>query len=176
MFDLIITVLFGWLGVHKFIKGKIGIGILYLLTMGLFGIGWFVDSIIALINYIKSRNSAPAASNYEPVTSFEVAGMPFVKDDIASIMSKNNPKYSDFVYRVREDYATLKPEPTNPHDHNAIAIYVDDVRIGYVPAVLTRQIRPLIGKRYFYTRIYGGDRIVENEIIESNFKGLVNIE
>lgn len=30
---------------HKFYEGKIGMGILYLCTMGLFGIGWIVDLI-----------------------------------------------------------------------------------------------------------------------------------
>lgn len=33
---------------HKFYEGKIGMGIVYLLTGGLFGIGWFID-IISLI-------------------------------------------------------------------------------------------------------------------------------
>lgn len=33
---------------HKFYEGKFGMGILYLLTFGLFGIGWIID-IIALI-------------------------------------------------------------------------------------------------------------------------------
>lgn len=30
---------------HKFYEGKIGMGILYILTLGLFGIGWVVDLI-----------------------------------------------------------------------------------------------------------------------------------
>lgn len=33
---------------HKFYEGKIGMGILYLFTAGLFGIGWIVD-IISLL-------------------------------------------------------------------------------------------------------------------------------
>jgi hypothetical protein len=28
----------------------------------------------------------------------------------------------------------LKPEPDNPHDHNAVAVYTNGVQIGYVPA------------------------------------------
>lgn len=38
----------GWLGAHKFYEGRIGAGILYLLTMGIFGIGWLIDTIILL--------------------------------------------------------------------------------------------------------------------------------
>ena len=33
---------------HKFYEGKIGMGVLYLFTGGLFGIGWFVDLIVLL--------------------------------------------------------------------------------------------------------------------------------
>ena len=33
----------GIFGVHKFYEGKIGSGILYLFTSGIFGIGWLID-------------------------------------------------------------------------------------------------------------------------------------
>lgn len=38
----------GYLGAHKFYEGKIGMGILYLLTGGLVGIGWLVNTITLL--------------------------------------------------------------------------------------------------------------------------------
>lgn len=41
--ELIITILFGWLGVHKFIEKDDTLGFLYLFTFGLFGIGWIYD-------------------------------------------------------------------------------------------------------------------------------------
>lgn len=38
----------GGLGIHKFYEGRIGMGILYLFTGGIFGIGWIIDCIILL--------------------------------------------------------------------------------------------------------------------------------
>ena len=32
----------------KFYEGRIGMGILYVITVGFFGIGWFLDCIILL--------------------------------------------------------------------------------------------------------------------------------
>ena len=40
---------FGVFGVHKFYEGKIGLGILYIFTGGLCGIGWLVDLIMLLL-------------------------------------------------------------------------------------------------------------------------------
>ena len=38
----------GYVGAHKFYEGKVGMGILYIFTVGLFGIGWLVDMIAIL--------------------------------------------------------------------------------------------------------------------------------
>lgn len=42
---LVLCICLGYFGAHKFYEGKAGMGILYLLTFGLFGIGWIVDII-----------------------------------------------------------------------------------------------------------------------------------
>lgn len=39
----------GFLGAHKFYEGKTGMGVLYVFTGGLLGIGWIVDTIAILL-------------------------------------------------------------------------------------------------------------------------------
>lgn len=48
MVGLLIAIFLGWLGGYRFYKRQTGLGILYLLTFGIFGIGWIVDIISAL--------------------------------------------------------------------------------------------------------------------------------
>lgn len=53
--ELCLCLFLGWLGVHKFYAGKSGMGILYLFTFGLFGIGWLIDTIKCIVNVISSK-------------------------------------------------------------------------------------------------------------------------
>ena len=46
---------FGGLGFHKFYVGKVGAGILYFFTIGLFGIGWLLDLIFILMGTSTDR-------------------------------------------------------------------------------------------------------------------------
>lgn len=43
----------GGLGIHRFYVGKIGTGVLYLFTFGLFGIGVIVDFIMLVCDNFK---------------------------------------------------------------------------------------------------------------------------
>lgn len=45
---LLLCIFLGYFGGHKFYEGKIGMGILYIFTFGLFGIGWFIDFVTLL--------------------------------------------------------------------------------------------------------------------------------
>lgn len=46
---VLLTFFFGVIGVHRFLRGQVGLGILYILTAGLFGIGVLIDFIISLV-------------------------------------------------------------------------------------------------------------------------------
>ena len=60
MKDFAITLFFGWLGIHKFTQKKYGLGKLYLLTLGLFGIGWGIDTILAFVRMVNGKRQVPA--------------------------------------------------------------------------------------------------------------------
>lgn len=45
---LLLCLFLGGIGAHKFYEGKTFMGIIYLLTVGLFGIGWAIDCLILL--------------------------------------------------------------------------------------------------------------------------------
>lgn len=46
---LVLCIFLGCFGVHKFYEGKAGMGILYLFTGGLCGIGWMIDIVLILL-------------------------------------------------------------------------------------------------------------------------------
>lgn len=54
--SLLLCLMFGWLGAHKFYEGKTGMGILYIFTGGLFAIGIWVDFIVILAHEGKFYN------------------------------------------------------------------------------------------------------------------------
>lgn len=44
-----------WLGVHRFYVGKIGTGILFILTLGGLGIWWIVDLILIVTGNLRDK-------------------------------------------------------------------------------------------------------------------------
>lgn len=58
--ELILCILLGWAGGHKFYNRKCGLGILYLLTCGLFTVGWIGDAIkLVLMKFSKNPDESP---------------------------------------------------------------------------------------------------------------------
>ena len=55
----ILFIFFGYLGVHRFYVGKIGTGILMLLTVGGFGIWALIDGILLITGDFKDSNGIP---------------------------------------------------------------------------------------------------------------------
>lgn len=79
MVDAILCWFLGAFGAHKFYEGKTGLGILYIFTFGLFGIGVLVDFIMILcgkghdsdglpiVQWLDNNNNSNQSSGVTPV-------------------------------------------------------------------------------------------------------------
>lgn len=59
MVALLLCIFLGCFGAHKFYVGKGGMGVLYLLTGGLFGFGWVIDIILIATGSFKDEFGLP---------------------------------------------------------------------------------------------------------------------
>lgn len=64
----IIAITLGWAGGYRFYRKQYGLGVLYLFTFGLFGIGWFVDIFASLkekaVTSVSSKVSQRLSDDY----------------------------------------------------------------------------------------------------------------
>lgn len=56
---LVLCMTFGFLGVHRFYVGKVGTGILMILTLGGLGIWTLIDLVMILAGYFRDKEGLP---------------------------------------------------------------------------------------------------------------------
>ena len=56
---LLLCIFLGVFGAHKFYVGKIGMGILYLFTVGLCGFGWIIDIVLIITGSFRDEFDLP---------------------------------------------------------------------------------------------------------------------
>ena len=56
---LLLCLFLGGIGAHRFYVGKIGTGILWLFTVGIFGIGWVIDLLLLIVCSFRDSAGYP---------------------------------------------------------------------------------------------------------------------
>ena len=95
--------------------------------------------------YTKHMNSEPEEQVETDVLELNVAGYDYKQNELKGLLEYINDEYTlskkafleevtDRVYQYDTEYhpAQLVREPKNEYDPNAIAVYVDNVHIGYI--------------------------------------------
>lgn len=96
----LITLFGGLFGAHKFAKKQIGIGILYLLTCGLFGIGWLIDSVKAFIDIFKQDSEIPCTNCDYLASLYDRMNRDLLQHEIIR-------KYVDRYYKGSEEIESM---------------------------------------------------------------------
>lgn len=97
---LVLTIFLGFLGVHRFVVGKVGTGLLYLFTSGLFAIGWLVDIIVVATG--SFRDSQGRVVTWKGEGRSQSAGGAFVPapGETLEFLAEGKPPESDSQGRV----------------------------------------------------------------------------
>lgn len=121
---LIITMFLGMFGVHKFIDKKIGLGILYLFTCGLFGIGWIIDIVKTIISLNDHKQNTFNVSFNGTTKNIEILE-PTINND-----TTKRDIVNDFTFTAPAKNATCNTssnfsKPNNTHLNNYTVIDIE---------------------------------------------------
>ncbi len=139
-------------------------------------IGWWLIPLRIILENIK------------PIKPFyiDVVGTYYYKDNISQWLLENSyiqwqdqnyTKKSIFKFPVVDtDRVFILPEPDNIHDRNAVVVYLDSYKIGYISSQENIEFKKIMKKNPSYiAKITGGDFKYKDEfgdIIkqESNYR------
>jgi TM2 domain-containing membrane protein YozV len=100
---LLLTIFLGFFGVHRFVVGKVGTGLLYVFTYGVFLIGWIVDIITVatgsftdkqgrVVHWKTASTHSPGVRNFTPGpdegVEFVAEGKPPEKDRQGRVVAR----------------------------------------------------------------------------------------
>lgn len=118
MSKFLITLFLGWAGVHKFIEKKYGLGILYLFTGGLFGIGWLIDVIVIVFSLIDKKKTTLHFSSYPMHKLLDLFHLDNLEKDYTTTAFCENISPNDSIayFKNGRIYKTYPPNLDNWYD------------------------------------------------------------
>ncbi len=125
----------------------IAAGLLLLIAVPVVGVISIAIGAFLIYQFKKLKKSPTVEQSFDDIDDtqiFNVAGFDYRQDELQELLHEENPDYTltkksfienadGRVYQYDMEYypARLVPE-NNEHDPNAIAVYVEDVKIGYI--------------------------------------------
>lgn len=151
---VILAIFFGWCGGYRFYKKQPIVGIIYLFSFGLFGIGWFVDILLAIKDckepaiysntYIQNTQQN---NNPIPTAHYNSNTVVKRKHGIKSIATFSTSLTNTFYYKYELENLPLKaplyvePPIGKQRSFRVKALYEDDFKnIGTLPADVSQTL------------------------------------
>lgn len=103
--DLIIVIFGGMFGLHKFIKGDIKTGFIYLLTAGLFGIGWIIDIFKVFLDS-DSLGKSKSLMGKLAIETINNGKLPNIQGTNLNLSKEEICCYMDSAYTFRDKTTT----------------------------------------------------------------------
>lgn len=162
--DFILCFSLGYLGVHKFYEGNKNLGIIYLCTLGIFGIGWLIDIVILFLAVLKHYSSTDVndiqTNNSNTSTTKETIDVNGIKISFyeptyterkKSLYSKT--KTNKFV----DDYVVFDLETTGltPEDNEIIEISALKYKNNVLIDEFSKLVKPSISIPSKITKLTG---------------------
>lgn len=143
--DVLITFFLGWAGIHKFKSRNIVLGLVYLFTFGLFGIGWIVDSVIVIYRYIRRNHVSSTGVNVAPPPVYPTQtgiNFPTENTNLTRIIPKCHDYKSDTLL-----VTTSKNCPVcGQYNKHIYSLYGWDKNYPPLPAFINQRTCPSCGK------------------------------
>lgn len=173
------------MGTILFILGiaLVVLSLLLMLVQPIAGILGIIFGVVCIVYGRKTRK--PQTEKTDDTRVFIVTGYNYRQDVLKSFLTEKNDEYAlgkkafieetfGKVYEYYPEWKTAKlVDEDNEHDHDAIAVYADDVKIGYIAMEDKEEVRSLDIKS-IEAEFYGGrykeamsDEYGENYTIET---------
>lgn len=121
--EFLITFFLGLFGVHKFMKGNIKMGLLYLFTLGIFGIGWIADLIklaTQLPDGLKFKSGSQSLMGTDGIDAIRSGKLPNIQDTNLNLSNNEICCYMDNAYTFKDK--TITTGYTGGHNGVSIRI------------------------------------------------------
>ena len=127
---ILITILGGWFGLHRYLDRKIVSGLIYTFTFGVFGIGWLID-----VYHAFTISNLSKAYNYTDLPSPDQTLSVGDRTYKLAYSYDNVELYTmtPFSFSIPSNALLgFRTEPNNDYDKRAIYFLWNNTNIGYI--------------------------------------------
>lgn len=146
MKDFLITLCLGWLGVHRFMQKKYLTGAIWLCTLGLCGIGWAIDTIIAFMKMLNQKQTKTENTNkgsgggYSPSRQFIKSFDTVIVGTFANCRLDRTERRQDIIGYIKPKWELHLQQFEYEGEPAYYVCHPNGLDVGCIPAQLAKTL------------------------------------